>query len=104
MITVLNDANFDAEVIRNDKPVLVDFFATWCGPCKMLAPVVEALSKEYDGRVAFGKIDIDQNQKAAEYGIQAVPTLKFFKGGEVVGEVIGVTSKEDLAAKLDALL
>ena len=104
MIKELNDANFDAEVIQSDKPVLVDFFATWCGPCKMLAPVVDALSKEYEGRVAFGKLDIDQNQKTMEYGIQAVPTLKFFKGGEVVGEVVGVTSKEDLAARLDALL
>ena len=96
MIQVLNDANFDEVVMKAQQPVLVDFFATWCGPCKMLAPTLEQLEKEYEGKVIFGK--------AMEFMIQAVPTLKIFKGGEEVDEVVGVMPKAALAAKLDAQL
>ncbi|MBQ3401579.1 MAG: thioredoxin [Lachnospiraceae bacterium] len=104
MIQVLNDANFDEVVMKAQQPVLVDFFATWCGPCKMLAPTLEQLEKEYEGKVIFGKYDIDQGSKAMEFMIQAVPTLKIFKGGEEVDEVVGVMPKAALAAKLDAQL
>ena len=104
MIKVLTDADFNTAVINADKPVLVDFFATWCGPCKMLSPTLEALSDEYDGKADFYKMDVDQNKKPIELMIQAVPTLKFYKGGEEVNEVIGLDSKENLKAKLDAIL
>ncbi len=101
---ILNDANFDEVVMKSEQPVLVDFFATWCGPCKMLAPTLEQLAKEYDGKVTFVKYDIDQGQKAMDFMIQAVPTLKIFKGGEEVDEVVGVLGKDQLAARLDAVL
>ena len=104
MIEILNDANFDEVVMKAEQPVLVDFFATWCGPCKMLAPTLEQLAREYEGKVIFGKYDIDQGRKAMDFMIQAVPTLKIFTGGEEVDEVVGVVPKDALARKLDAQL
>jgi thioredoxin 1 len=99
------DGNFEQDVIGSDVPVLVDFWAEWCMPCRMLAPVVEELAQEYDGRVKIGKLDTDGNREVSmKYGIQSIPTLILFKGGEEAGRVTGLSSKQDLASKLDELL
>jgi len=101
---MFTDDNFDEEVLKAEVPVLVDFFAEWCGPCKMLGPIVEELAGEYEGKVKIGKCDIDASPKIAEkYGVQSIPTLIFFKGGEAVDKLMGFQSKEALKAKLDAL-
>lgn len=98
------DANFEQDVINSDVPVLVDFWAEWCMPCRMLAPTIDELAQEYDGRVKVGKLDTDGNREVSmKYGIQSIPTLILFKGGEEAGRVTGLTSKPDLAAKLDEL-
>ena len=104
MINVVTDATFEQEVLKSELPVVVDFFATWCGPCKMLAPILEQSAKDFEGKVKFVKIDIDQNTIAENYQIQAVPTLKFFKNGELSGESVGLVSAEDLKGKIQALL
>ena len=97
----MTDANFDHE-LRTDKPVLVDFWAEWCGPCKMIGPVVEDLAGDYDGKALIGKVDVDKNPNtAARFGIRSIPTLLVFKNGEVVDKQVGAVSKEALAAKLD---
>ncbi len=101
-LITLTDANFDQEVLQSPAPVLVDFWAEWCGPCKMMAPIIDELASDYEGRVKFGKINIDEHQKAAtEYGIRAIPTLLIFKNGQVVEQVVGMRSKRDLKANLD---
>lgn len=97
----VNDADFKKEVLDADKPVLVDFWAIWCGPCKMVAPVVEELAKEYDGKLKVAKMDVDANpQTAMKYGIRSIPTLMVFKGGEVVEQVIGAVPKRHLVEKV----
>ena len=97
----MTDANFDAEVLKSDKPVLVDFWAVWCGPCKMVAPTVEELAKEYDGRLKVGKVDVDHNQQVAmKFGIRSIPTLLIFKDGKVVEQVVGAVPKRTLVDKL----
>lgn len=99
------DANFGAEVMKSDIPVLVDFFAVWCGPCKMMAPVIEELAEEYAGKVKIGKFDVDENPiVSGQFGIQSIPTILFIKNGTVVDKVMGVQSKDKLMDKLDALL
>jgi thioredoxin 1 len=102
MALELTDANFDELVLKTDKPVLVDFWAVWCGPCRMVAPVVEELSKEYEGRAVIGKVDVDSNPNiSARYGIRNIPTLLVFKDGEIVDKHVGVAPKGVLASKLD---
>jgi thioredoxin 1 len=101
----LNQANFATEVLGIPGPVVVDFWAEWCGPCKMIAPLLEELASEYDARVRIGKVNIDEEQAlAAQYGIRAVPTLLFFKNGEVASQIVGMCSKRDLKSKIDQLL
>ena len=101
----VTDANFETEVIKSDKPVLVDFWEPWCGPCRMVAPIVDELSEEYDGKVKFVKLNTDDNVKtASQFGIRSIPTLLVFKAGEPVGQIIGFRPKSDLKKRLDAAL
>ena len=105
MAVELTDANFEELVLKSDKPVLVDFWAEWCGPCRMVGPIVEELSKEYDGKAVVGKVDVDSNPSiSAKYGIRNIPTILLFKGGEVVDKQVGVAQKSVLAQKIDAQL
>jgi thioredoxin len=102
---VLTEANFQAEVLSSSQPVLVDFWATWCGPCKVIAPVVEEIATEYKGRAKVAKLDVDTAPaQARKYGVQAIPTLLFFKDGKVIDQSLGVVSKRELQGKLDKLL
>ena len=99
------DDNFDAEVVNSETPVLVDFWAEWCMPCKMIGPIIDELSGEYDGKVKFGKVNIDSSRQAAmNHGIQAIPTLLLFNGGKVVNQIVGVKGKADLKTMIDAVL
>jgi len=103
-IVTLTDANFLQEVLNSATPVVVDFWAEWCGPCKMIAPVLDELAGEYDGRVKIGKVNIDEHQQlAVNYGINSIPTLLFFKGGKVSEQVVGLKSKRDLKVGFDRL-
>lgn len=105
MALVLTDANFDELVLKSDKPVLVDFWAEWCGPCRMVGPSVEELAKEYDGKAVIGKMDVDSNPNVSmQFGIRNIPALLYFKGGKVVDKQIGAVPKSVLAGKLDAQL
>jgi thioredoxin 1 len=98
----VNNSNFDAEVIKSEMPVLIDFWAPWCGPCKMITPIVEELAEDYQGRVKVAKINVDDNQDlAARYGIRGIPTVMIFKDGDRVASFVGVRSKEDLSRELD---
>ncbi|MEQ9425358.1 MAG: thioredoxin [Cyclobacteriaceae bacterium] len=98
----ITDNNFE-EVVNSDKPVLVDFWAEWCGPCKMIGPIVEEIAGEYEGKAVIGKVDVDNNpQVSAKFGIRSIPTLLVFKGGEIVDKQIGAVPKNVLTEKLDA--
>jgi len=104
IITLTTD-NFQQEVIKSPSPVLVDFWAEWCGPCKMIAPILDELADEYSGRARIGKVDIDQHQSlAAEYGVRAIPTLLLFQNGQVAEQIVGLRSKRDLRASFDKLV
>jgi thioredoxin len=101
----VTDQTFEEKVIQSEQPVMIDFWAPWCGPCRMVAPVVDELADEYDGRVTFLKLNTDENPKmATELGIRSIPTLMVFKGGEKVGQIIGFQPKNALKKRLDAVL
>ena len=105
MALELTDSNFDEQVLQSDKPVLVDFWAEWCGPCRMVGPIVEQLASEYDGKAVVGKVNVDDNQGvAAKFGIRNIPTLLVFKNGEIVDKQVGVAPKNVLEQKLKAQL
>jgi len=105
MTIELTDSNFEETVIKSGKPVLVDFWAEWCGPCRMVAPVVHELSDEYKGKVVFGKVDVDNNNGvASKYGIRNIPTILFFKNGQVVDKLVGAVTKKQFVEKIDKLL
>ena len=104
-VVEFTDANFESEVLKADQPVLVDFWAPWCGPCKMLTPTIEQLAEDYDGKVRVGKMNTDENpQTASGHSISAIPTVMLFKGGEVVDRFVGVTPKDKFAASIDSHL
>ncbi|MCB0263322.1 MAG: thioredoxin [Calditrichia bacterium] len=101
----ITDKNFKEEVLESETPVLVDFWAAWCGPCKMIAPVVEEIANDYDGKIKVGKVDVDRNQyAAAQFGIRSIPTLLVFKNGEVVDQIVGAVPKPMITQKLDKVL
>ena len=101
----ITDTNFEETVLNAGKPALVDFWAVWCGPCRVIGPIVEEIAEEYADRVVVGKLDVDSNRDTAvKYGIQAIPTLLLVSGGKVTDRIVGVTDKASLTAKLDSLL
>ena len=105
MTIEVNDANFEEVVLQSDKPVLVDFWAEWCGPCRMIGPLVEELAEEYEGKAIMAKMDVDSNPTIpAKYGIRNIPTVLFFKCGEVADKQVGAVPKTVLSEKIDALL
>lgn len=105
MALEITDASFEQVVLQSDKPVLVDFWAAWCGPCRMVGPIIDELSNEYDGKAVVGKVDVDAHQEfAAKYGVRNIPTVLVFKGGELVDRKVGVSPKQVYAEAIDALL
>jgi len=104
MALEFTDANFDELVIKSGKPVIVDLWAEWCGPCRMLTPIVEEMAKEYEGRAVIGKLNVDDNPEiTAKFGVRNIPTLLFFKGGEIADKQVGAVPKSTLVSKLEKL-
>ncbi len=105
MALEITDRNFEETVLKSDKPVMVDFWAAWCGPCRMVGPIIDELSEEYEGKAIIGKVDIDSNQQyAAQFGVRNIPTVLVFKDGELVDRKVGVSSKNDYAQAIDKLI
>ncbi|WP_372754279.1 thioredoxin [Mariniflexile sp.] len=105
MALEITDATFEETVLKSSKPVLVDFWAAWCGPCRMVGPIIEQISEEYDGKAVVGKVDVDANQEfAAKYGVRNIPTVLLFQNGEVVERQVGVAPKNTYTEAIDALL
>jgi thioredoxin 1 len=101
----ITDDNFETEVIKSDKPVLIDFWAVWCGPCKLIAPIVEELAGEYDGKAKIGKLDVDSNQQTSiKFGVRSIPTLLLFKDGKLKETIIGAVPKKTIVDKLNTVL
>ena len=105
MALEITDANFEELVMNSDKPVVVDFWAEWCGPCRMIGPVIEEMSTEYEGKAIIGKVNVDQNPGvSAKFGVRNIPTILFVKNGEIADKSVGAVPKAQLTAKLDAIL
>ncbi len=105
MAIEVNDVNFDEVVLQSDKPAIVDFWAEWCGPCRMVGPIVEELAREYEGKLLVAKVDVDSNpETAVKFGIRNIPTVLFIKGGEVVDKHVGAAQKSVFQSKIDAIL
>ena len=105
MALEVTDSNFEELILKSDKPALIDFWAEWCGPCRMIGPIVEELSGEYEGKAVIAKLNVDENPEVcSKYGIRNIPTILFFKGGEVVDKQVGAVPKNALTQKIDAIL
>ncbi|MCH7963202.1 MAG: thioredoxin [Bacteroidetes bacterium] len=104
-LVTITDDNFEEEVLKSDKPVLIDFWATWCGPCRIIAPIVEEMAAEYEDKAKIGKLDVDSNQQTSiKYGVRSIPTLLLFKDGELKETIIGAVPKAHLVDKLESVL
>ena len=105
MALEITDKTFESVVLNSDKPVLVDFWAAWCGPCKAIAPIIDEIAVEYEGKIKVGKVDVDKNQNTAmKYGVRSIPTLLIMKSGEVVNQIVGAVPKENITDILDKVI